>query len=549
MECTGRKGRSLTYKFVIIILILTLVPAFLMVFSSLSTFNEIEGTIESAMTDIKVTAMDQTTNTKTTAIKRTKATILDVLKTDLKRTREDKIDKYSQTLTAVQLEANTTADYIERAWLHLDGGHFDPVFSGGVWAGPLNNGTKRASYRDQVNKLSHVGVFLEHMDRGNQHTSLTYFGTRDNNVVTSRNITGTLEQIPSGFSNVERPWYIGARDAGETVWTNTYVDANTNELVTTVASPVYQDERLLGVVGFDVTLGVLTNDILETDPGFAFLLDSSGEAIVYPGMSAPNKTVYAQRTFNGTNFLEDNVSDELRELAANMVAGRKGLTTVTIEGKESYVAYGPLEASDWSVGVAVPVEETVKPVDAIEQDLRYQLDTLNKNIDDKTSLVQTKLDSAIRTTIYRYFLLFLLIIMIIASLGVYVSRKITQPIIRLHEKAESISKGGIEKEVAVDTGDEIEELADSFNRIMRTIKILQQRDAPSHNIDTGGEQSTDDSDTAADDADTETDTTTADHVQTAKEITENADERGITSDTASSDDNEPDTDEPQEDHR
>jgi nitrogen fixation/metabolism regulation signal transduction histidine kinase len=481
-----RKGLSLTYKLVIIILILTLFPLILMAFSSYSTFSSVEQTFDSATEDIQSSAAEQTAATKATTINQTRESLIAVLKENLQAKRDNKIDKYSSILAGVERDADITAAYIEENWDHLETSRH-PEFEGVVWAGPENTDTKRSDYATQIGKLSQVGVLLERMDRENDLTSLTYFGTRDNNVVISQDIEDTLVSIPSGFSNVERPWYVGARDTGETVWTNTYVDANTNELVTTVASPVYTDNDLLGVVGFDVTMGVLSNDVLETDPGFAFLLDSSGEAIVYPGMKAPNKTVYAQRTFSGTNFLEDNVSDELQTLAQAMVNGEKGLQEVTIEGRQSFVAYGPLEENDWSVGVAVPVEEVTQPVTTIETDLGNRMDMLNQNIEDETQIVQASLDQALQNTLYRYSLLFLLIIVIIVGLGIYVSNQITQPLIELHEKAEAISKGGISDEVDITTGDEIEALGDSFNRIMRTIKILQRRDAPHADIQTTDE--------------------------------------------------------------
>ena len=48
------------------------------------------------------------------------------------------------------------------------------------------------------------------------------------------------------FDAQQRPWYIAARDAGHTVWVDTYIDANTKKLVTTCATPLYdsRDARL-----------------------------------------------------------------------------------------------------------------------------------------------------------------------------------------------------------------------------------------------------------------------------------------------------------------
>lgn len=478
MRQRSRKGLSLTYKLTIILLVLTLVPMTLVAVSSLNTFSSIDNTVSSAIEDIKDTAIDESRQTKTAAISQTKENVVEILKNNLKTRRDERIDKYSEILESVKRDAEIVAAYTEKNWEHIDGSTYSSTFEGMVWAGPNNTDAKRQNYRTQINKLSRVGELLEQMDDGNALTSLTYFGTRDDNVVTSKDIESALESIPTGFSNTERPWYVAVRDKKQTVWTNSYVDANTKNLVTTVASPVQPGDEFLGVIGFDVTLGVLSNDILETDPGFSFLLDSSGEAIIYPGMKAPNKTVYAERTFRGTNFLEDNVSEGLRLLAEEMVAGEKGIREVTIEGKRSFVAYGPLQQNDWSVAVAVPVEETLAPITGIEENLGDRLDVMAQQIESKADYVKDGLYTTIQGTMYRFLLLFGFFILIVIGSGVYVSRRVTNPLIELQEKAESISKGGIAKEVEIHTGDEIEQLAHSFNRIMRTIKILQRRDAP-----------------------------------------------------------------------
>lgn len=430
---------SLTYKLLLFVLIAAILPVVLMSISSFTTYNAIQDDVTSSIDEVKRIAVSD-------------------LEKNLKSTRDDKIDKYSKILNGIEKQAETAALYTETNWEHFDGNTSAAAFNGMVWAGPYNDQAKRTAYRGQINRLSHVGVLLQQMDAAENFTSLVYFGTPANNVVTSKNITGTLEELEDGFSNVERPWYQRADEERRTVWTNTYVDAHTHELTTTVAAPATSDGDLIGVVGADVTLGVLSDDILETDPGFAFLLDSDGETIVYPGMRAPEKTVFAERTFNGTNFLEDDAPDELRMLAQDMVDGKRGIREVTIEGEETFVAYGPLETNDWSVGIAVPVAETTEQVRALEEDV--------------------DIDENIRNAMYEYAALLILMLLIVTGTGLYFSHHITQPIIDLHEKAESISKGGIGDEVDINTGDEIEDLADSFNRVIRTIKILQQRDAP-----------------------------------------------------------------------
>jgi len=295
-------------------------------------------------------------------------------------------------------------------------------------------------------------------------------------VVGSSNVTAGLASIKP-FEPVERPWYVQARDDG-TGWTNTYVDVNTGNLTTTVAVPVYRNGDLFGVVGHDVYLDTIKEDILDIEPGFAFLLNAEGETVVFPGMEAPNKTVFAERTFEGVN-LRQAESAELRDLAGKMVAGQKGVSTITIEGKESFVAYGPVEEVGWSLGMVVPVEEATGSVQKIEEDINTQIGGMVEQMENATARSKEDVDAEIREERYKLLAVLALMIVGIVLVARYFAGSITQPIVELKEKAELISKGGIGEELKVSTGDEIEDLANSFNRVMRTIKILQKRDVPS----------------------------------------------------------------------
>lgn len=472
-----RKGISLTYKLLGFVLILALVPTVFVAVSSLSTYNDIQSEFSESFDGIRSTALQESGKAKTTAISQTRENLITMLQDNLQRARDDKIDKYSVILNTVESDARTLATYIEEDWEKADNAG-DSEFSGMIWAGPNNTQSARSQHDTQIDKMLHIGTMLETVHTQNQYASLVYFGTSNDVVATSKNITDIIESIKP-FTPSERPWYQKAKAEQDTVWTNTYIDANSRELTTTVASPVFDGDELLGVIGIDVTLGTLTEDILQADPGFAFLLDSSGEAIVFPGMKARNKTVYAERTFDGTNLLEDdNTSSELQQLAQDMVNGEKGVRKVSIEERKSYVAYGPLETNDWSVGIAIPVSEMTAPADRIEANISTRLDQMADRIDAQGEMSQGRIEYSIRDTMYQYATLFVLLTILVIWSGFYFSRHITAPIMELHEKAEAISKGGIGDELDIHTGDEIEELADSFNRIIRTIKILQKRDAP-----------------------------------------------------------------------
>lgn len=88
-------------------------------------------------------------------------------------------------------------------------------------------------------------------------------------------------QMPDGFDPRSRPWFVQARGAAQTHLTEPYIDANTGQLIMTIATPVAG----VGVVGADVDLQALTQMINTLDfqgQGHAFLVDGQGKVLVHP---------------------------------------------------------------------------------------------------------------------------------------------------------------------------------------------------------------------------------------------------------------------------
>ena len=52
----------------------------------------------------------------------------------------------------------------------------------------------------------------------------------------------------------ERPWYIQAKKTGQTIISDFYTDAITGDLTVTIATPIYKDCKLIGVLGYDIYL-------------------------------------------------------------------------------------------------------------------------------------------------------------------------------------------------------------------------------------------------------------------------------------------------------
>ncbi len=64
-----------------------------------------------------------------------------------------------------------------------------------------------------------------------------------------------------------RPWYKDANAAGKQIITEAYQDAITNALLVTIAEPVMKNGKFIGVVGADVLIDQLINDVISLDAG------------------------------------------------------------------------------------------------------------------------------------------------------------------------------------------------------------------------------------------------------------------------------------------
>lgn len=94
-----------------------------------------------------------------------------------------------------------------------------------------------------------------------------------------------------------RPWYIDANAAGKQIVTTAYKDAITNALLVTIAEPVRRNGQFIGVVGADVLIDQLINDVINLDAGenaYAMLIDGQdGTFLAHPNKALSLKPVTA----------------------------------------------------------------------------------------------------------------------------------------------------------------------------------------------------------------------------------------------------------------
>ncbi|HCK0614963.1 chemotaxis protein [Vibrio parahaemolyticus] len=83
----------------------------------------------------------------------------------------------------------------------------------------------------------------------------------------------------------QRPWFIAAKNKGDLVVTDPYVDASSKNVIISVGTPVKQNGQFLAGMFYDLeltTLSDLVNQVNLFDAGYLFLVTDDGMTIAHP---------------------------------------------------------------------------------------------------------------------------------------------------------------------------------------------------------------------------------------------------------------------------
>ncbi len=207
----------------------------------------------------------------------------------------------------------------------------------------LADGAAKSIAAGRTIDTDYVQSVVEAHAAGRQELLNLYCGTKDSRFIQSNREA----EIPEGYDPVERGWYKQAAESGAVIVTDPYCDALTGQMCATIASPVYIDGELSGVIGLDVTLGTvteLTGSINYDEGVYGFLVDSSGQYIAHKNKEyEPTKE---------TTVLVMDILPELGEMMEGTVNGVKRLTDY--DGSTCYFALTEIDGCGWKLGVVVP---------------------------------------------------------------------------------------------------------------------------------------------------------------------------------------------------
>ncbi|MGE5596430.1 MAG: GAF domain-containing protein, partial [Hyphomicrobiales bacterium] len=261
-------------------------------------------------------------------------------------------------------------------------------------------------------------------------------------------VVGMQDRLDPGFDILaDQRYQLGTPEndpARSTVWTAPYRNPAGQDLLLTAITPVYIGDEFRGVIGVDLSLARLIDqvDLITVGAsGFGFYVDSSGS--ILPSKSAAPINAALARDENG----------QLRATIENMRQGLSGTDRIVLDGREVFISYAPVAGPGGSLAVVAPVDEVTAAAN------------------DVTSSIESEGNRTIGATLLTMVALFVATLFVTAWLN---RRVLIRPIEALVAGTDAVARGDLETKIPVRTDDELGLLARSFNRMTEQLQSSRQ---------------------------------------------------------------------------
>ena len=264
------------------------------------------------------------------------------------------------------------------------------------------------------------------------------------------------DSVRNSYDPRERSWYKLGKDVSEPVFTDAYLDAGTGDLCVSAVMPYYDANGFAGVVGLDCSIQDLYAQIMETaisSNEHSFILGKKGEVIVSSkkeGILSVSRESPDLRRSGDTSLARE---------AARMVEGKSDIKVVSVDGVEYYLAYAPLKLQGWSFGTLVKKEEALAPAMEAKSEMRNWMEDFRTVLRGQFAGNTAVLAAAMSLLLAGFI-----------GFSTWSAKRFVKPILELEDGVKQIAQGNLDKTLSLQTGDEIEQLADSVNNMTAALK-------------------------------------------------------------------------------
>ncbi|MDD3852636.1 MAG: cache domain-containing protein [Syntrophomonadaceae bacterium] len=243
---------------------------------------------------------------------------------------------------------------------------------------------------------------------------------------------------PPDYDATTREWYIEALKHNKLVFITPYLDADSHQMVITLAEPIKDGNNVVGVIAADILLTDvmdLAHDARIKGASYTFLMDNDYNYMIHPQpgfQPTPEKSINAALVMQG-RFLP--LIEEIKKGQYNIVELRDYDNT-----KRCFVLSN-IKAANWTFGIAIPRSEYIKPLN----NLLFGF------------------GAALAISLLMGILIILPVI-----------RSLLKPVLQLNEAVSSFAEKDFTARSLVSSRDEVGELSENFNRMADIIEEYNQ---------------------------------------------------------------------------
>lgn len=260
--------------------------------------------------------------------------------------------------------------------------------------------------------------------------------------------------IDATYDVRQRDWFNRALTSKTLGWSEPYVGVIARNLRVNCSAPVLKDHGIVAVIGLNVPLTTIQERIIKmrfNNYGKAYLVSKDRRILAREGLVTDSNN---WKEKHERDFFSFDDKKDMPLLDKSLASGTAGIIRGVLAKEDSFVAYAPISTTGWSVLFALPVEAVYAPVRPTEKAILAQSQTVKEQVYRHIAISMTILA-----------VVFLLVMAGVTIISRRMSEQITAPILALEEGAKIIGDGNLDHRLQVQSGDEIQQLGETFNRM------------------------------------------------------------------------------------
>lgn len=195
-----------------------------------------------------------------------------------------------------------------------------------------------------------------------------------------------LEQYPEKMNIPTYNFYYEAdashNPSRQVVWTDSYLDPAGQGWMASAIAPVYSGDFLEGVVGIDITISTIANEILDLEfpwGGYGILVGKDGTILALPQQGEEDFSLteltdhHYEEAIMGDTFKPEDFNvfsrEEFSAVSDELINANSGTTQITLNDSNHLVTWNTVSETGWKLMIVVPEENIYASTNAINQSL------------------------------------------------------------------------------------------------------------------------------------------------------------------------------------